>query len=676
MEEFIQEYREESYSIIERVQHNLLSVDLRSDNKELVEDMYRSIHTLKGSSRMFGFEQVEALTHDLENKLDQIREGYLILDKTIIDLCLKVLDTVTLIIEGKEDQNLTRSVIEEVQAYCQEDNTRPSTYYQIFYTPDKDIYARGINPESILDEIQDHGDATVFTLFAEDTFENMRAKKRISAAFEILLSTSEERDIIEDIFLFLEKSEYKIYEINSDDEVEVVAERAKAFLPKGKRFTKKQKEERKAWLDSLEKIQVSEDIVVEEVNESTKTTQNNPTVSTESSSLNYINVRINRLDEMIRLVSELVTLKAKFNYQANVLNDSTLSDDVDLLEKLSNRFRDIAFNMRLVPLQVLSLKFQRSIRELGDSLGKEVNFITQGLDTEFDKSIINEIEGPLMHIIRNAIDHGLELPDEREKLGKPRQGLLKISAFYEGANVFIQVQDDGKGLDLARIKNSAIERGLMRANDNLTEQEITNLIFQSGFSTQKQATKLSGRGVGMDVVINKLKELRGSINITTEKGLGTTFTLRLPLSLSILDVLHVKVGDVNYLIPQNEIEQCFSERLNGNQIVRSGLNMKFNNQLIPHLQLDEILSEKNLSEEEPSIILINKNDEMISLEVHEIIGEDQLVIKPVDDALSNLSYLAGIAVLGNGELAFLLDSFRLKNSLTENAIHESSKINQ
>ena len=199
-----------------------------------------------------------------------------------------------------------------------------------------------------------------------------------------------------------------------------------------------------------------------------------------------------------------------------------------------------------------------------------------------------------------------------------------------------------------------------------------NLIFQPGFSTHEKATILSGRGVGMDVVMNKLKELRGTIKITTENGLGTTFTLRLPLSLSILDILHIKVGEVNYLIPQNEIVQCFSERLNKDQIRRSGFNMKYNNMLIPHLQLDKIFEEDNKSEEEPSIIVIHKNDETISLEVHEIIGEDQLVIKPVDDTLKNLSYLSGIAVLGNGELAFLLDSFRLKNSLTDFGINEDS----
>lgn len=671
MEEFIQEFKEEVASIIERIQHTLLAVDLKAENQELVEEIYRGVHTLKGSSRMFGFEQIEKLTHELENRFDQIREGKISLDKSIIDLCLKVLDQVAIIVDGNENESVTANLFLEIEEYQQIDKVGPVTFYQIFYNPDSNIFERGINPQSILDEIIELGEASIFTLYAGDSMEEMEKNKKFDAAFEIYLSTTSEKEDVEDVFLFLEESEYSIHQPTPDtDSVDAIIEQSKKHLKKGNKLTKKAEEQRITLINKFfhnstadtEEKAVEEDtqIAVKEENQ------------VDSSSLNYINVKIDRLDEMMRLVSELVTLKAKFHYRAQVLKDDILTNSVEQMDKLSNKFRDIAFNMRLVPLQILSLKFQRSVRDLGESLGKEVNFISQGLNTEFDKSIINEIESPLLHIIRNAIDHGLETPEEREKLGKPREGLLKISAFYEGANVFIQIQDDGKGLDLKNIKNTAVTKGIIKAKDQLTDQEIINLIYQPGFSTHKKATKLSGRGVGMDVVLNKLKELRGTIKITTEPGLGTTFTLRLPLSLSILDILHVKVGEVNYLISQNEIVQCFSERLNMDQIKRSGFNMKYDNMLIPHLQLDKIFEEENKSEEEPSIIVIHKNDETISLEVHEIIGEDQLVIKPVDEALRNLPYLSGIAVLGNGELAFLLDSFRLKNSLTEFGINEHS----
>jgi len=671
MEEFIQEYKEEAASIIERIQHSLLAVNLDAENQELVEEIYRGVHTLKGSSRMFGFEQIEKLTHELENKFDQIREGKIVLNKSIIDLCLKVLDQVVIVIEGNEEESETESLFQEIEDYQQIEKVAPASLYQIFYVPSVNIFERGINPISILDEINELGTASIFTLYASESMEIMEKNKKFDAAYEIYLSTTSNKGDLDDVFLFLEESEYSIYRLNVDeDSVQTIIERTKKYLKKGKRLTKEVEDQRTTLINEF----LHNSTIETEQNEEEEVTQSlkREEKQVESSSLNFINVKIDRLDEMMRLVSELVTLKAQFHYRAQVLNDDILSSSVDQMEKLSNKFKDIAFNMRLVPLQILSLKFQRSVRDLGESLGKEVNFISQGLNTEFDKSIINEIESPLLHIIRNAIDHGLETPDEREKLGKPSEGLLKISAFYEGANVFIQIQDDGKGLDLKKIKKAAIAKGIINANDQLTDQDNMNLIFQPGFSTHEKATKLSGRGVGMDVVLNKLKELRGTINITTEKGLGTTFTLRLPLSLSILDILHIKVGEVNYLIPQNEIVQCFSERLNKDQIKRSGFNMKYNNMLIPHLQLDKVFEEENKSEEEPSIIVIHKNDETLSLEVHEIIGEDQLVIKPVDDTLKNLSYLSGIAVLGNGELAFLLDSFRLKNSLTDFGINEHS----
>jgi len=230
--------------------------------------------------------------------------------------------------------------------------------------------------------------------------------------------------------------------------------------------------------------------------------------------------------------------------------------------------------------------------------------------------------------------------------------------------VLIQIQDDGNGLNVDRIRQKAITRGLIGANESLSEKEIINLIFEPGFSTHDEATEYSGRGVGMDVVKQKLKDLRGSIDITTEPGLGTAFTMRLPLSLSILHVLHVRVGSINYLIPHNEVEQCLSERLNSEIIQRRGFNIKYNGNLVPNLELKEIFNLSSDDTNEPCTIVLNKNDQLISIQVDQIVGEEQLVIKPVDESLRSLEYLAGISVLGNGELAFLLDSLKLRESFT------------
>lgn len=674
MEEFIQEFKEESTSIIERVQQALLSLDLKADNSSVIEEIFRGVHTLKGSSRMFGFEEIERLTHELENKYDKIREKELKLDKSVVDLSLKVMDQTLEILNGNNNENDTSKIIEEIENIQQSDDSKTTNCYQIFFHPEQNIYERGVNPSAVFEELDSLGETMVFTTYGTKSLEEMEEDKVFDAAFEIFIASTEEEDNILDVFLFMEDNEFTMYKLEPGKEsIDDILIRPKSLF-KNKYNSNEEQELQRACVVkefcelSSNKKQEESGTEVEPENTTQKTSSS---AQGGSSSLNYINVKLERLDEMMNLVSELVTVKAKLSYQANISENTTLSTCVDHLDKLTNKFRDIAFSMRLVPLQVLSLKFQRLIRDLGTSLQKEIKLISQGLDTEFDKSIIHEIEGPLIHILRNAVDHGLETPEDREKLGKSPEGLIKISAFSEGTNVYIQIQDDGKGLDLEKIKQSAISKGLIAANAKLTEQEITNLIFMPGFSTQQEATTVSGRGVGMDVVNSKLKELRGAMTITTEKGLGTTFMLRLPLSLSILDVLHVKVGNVNYVIPQSEIQQCFSERLNKDVIKRNGYNFKYKNELVPHLQLDHIFGEKNIDNDEPSIILLDKNDELMTIEVHKIVGEDQLVIKPVDEALKSLPYLSGVSVLGNGELAFLLDSFRLKNSLSESRSYEN-----
>jgi two-component system chemotaxis sensor kinase CheA len=283
------------------------------------------------------------------------------------------------------------------------------------------------------------------------------------------------------------------------------------------------------------------------------------------------------------------------------------------------------------------------------------------MHTEIDKAIINEIEAPLMHIIRNAMDHGFETPKERAAKGKNDECVLKISAFYSGTNAFIHIQDDGRGIDLERVRLKAIESGLIKRTDNLTEKETIALIFKPGFSTAQEVSAVSGRGVGMDVVKKNISNLRGSIEVTTEKDLGTSFAIRLPLALSIMDVMLVRVGSLNYMFPHQEIEICTSEKFDGTRIQKRGFNLSYQNELLPFLNLNDLFDVKKSAEEfEKSIIILNKNDQLLSVEVDEIVGKEQVVIKPIDEALQMIPYLSGTAILGNGDLAFLIDVIKLK----------------
>jgi two-component system, chemotaxis family, sensor kinase CheA len=665
MEQFIQEFKVEAFGIIQKLQENLLSLEQEKNNKSLIEEIFRGIHTLKGSARMFGFDKIEHVTHNLENTYDLIRSGEVKTSAGIIELSLEVVDVCSDILNDNVDKKRYKDLLgklgsqEILNAPTQESNLG---VFQVFYHPLENVYERGVNPVAALQELETIGECKVLILKGDKTIEEQSIEKKFSTVFEVLINLKVEKTQLEDVFLFMDPREFAIHELSADHQTwQYAINRAQELA--GQKFDEETIASRMQILnDFFENAALTVAEVREEKAELEPTQATRVKTSDSSAALHYINVKLSRLDDMMRLVSELVTIKAELHYRSTVLNDIALSNSIDRLEKVTNRFRDNAFSMRLVPLQIMSMKFQRMVRDLGEKLGKDVNLLTEGLETEIDKTIIHEIEAPIMHIIRNALDHGLETTEERKRIGKDAKGLLKIVAFYAGANVFIQIQDDGRGLNLARIREKAVAKGLISASSTLTDKEIINLIFEPGFSTHDEATEYSGRGVGMDVVKQKLKELRGSVEITTEPGLGTAFTLRLPLSLSILDVLHVKVGGINYLLPHSEVEQCLSERLNTDIVQRRGFNIKYKGNLLPHLHLKEIFNLQNHFDQEPCIIVLNKNDQLIAVEVDEIVGEEQLVVKPVDEALRTLDYLSGISVLGNGELAFLLDSIKLRES--------------
>lgn len=665
MEEFIQEFKAEAGGIIQRLQEQLLLLESDRKNKLVVEEIFRGIHTLKGSSRMFGFDMIEKITHDLENTFDLIRNDKLNVSPQVIGLSLEVVDVCQGILEGRADEAAYKQLLVRLgskEELKQEASAPKATIYQVLYHPAANSYSRGVNPMAAINELKETGEHWSIDLnFDAPALEVQKSNKKFESVFEVLITFKESREQLEDIFIFLDSTEYSLHEVSTEPSSwNAVIQRAESLA--SKKLSDDMKEQHRAFLSQqVEKLAATTSVSSEEVLTEVKASSH----TTESSGMAYINVKLDRLDNMMNLVSELVTIKAELQYRASLSKDPELLNAVERLEKVTTRFRDNAFDMRLVPLQVLSLKFQRMVRDLGGKLGKEINLLTEGLDTEIDKTIINEIEAPLMHIIRNAIDHGLESTEERQKLGKDKKGLLKIVAFYSGANVFIQIQDDGRGLNLKRIREKAITKGIISEAANLTEREIIDLIFTPGFSTSDTTTEYSGRGVGMDVVRHKLRELRGSIDITTEEGLGTAFTIRLPLSLSILDVLHVKVNDVNYLLPHSEVESCLSERLNADIIQKRGYNVKYKGSLIPHFNLDSLANGKRSEKtDESCIVILNKNDQHLSVEVDSIVGEEQLVIKPVDEALKDISFLSGVAVLGNGELAFLVDSLKLKENLS------------
>lgn len=378
---------------------------------------------------------------------------------------------------------------------------------------------------------------------------------------------------------------------------------------------------------------------------------------------NTIKVDATKLDELVTLVSELVTLNSRLQLEANNSDNDELKKTVKSVSKLSKRFRDNALELRLIPVKVLELKMQRLIRDLSKQLSKDIKFIVDGTSTELDKNIIARLESPIMHILRNSIDHGLESAEERISLGKPKEGVVKFISFYSGSNVFIQIQDDGKGIDPEKIKSKAIEKGLIDPSVTLEKSEVFKLLFRPGFSTASEITNVSGRGVGLDVVKSEIMAMRGEIDIESEIGLGTSFTLKLPLTLSIIDTLVTKVNDTTVLIPREFILQ--TTLLEHKSHVAD--KIEFNGQLIPSISLRNEFNEGVAELKKSNVVIVNQNNKQYALVVDKIYGEHQAVVKPLGYYNGDHNYFSSASVMGDGGLALILDVTKLINSKKSNS---------
>jgi len=394
--------------------------------------------------------------------------------------------------------------------------------------------------------------------------------------------------------------------------------------------------------------------------ESEKNPASNETavIVNEQKASSSIKVSLSKLDNLMNLVSELGTVQAEISLLSSKLRNAKLSKAVEKMQKLSRSLREDTLSIRLVPIDTLVTRFKRLIRDLSSELKKEVDFVINGADTELDKTIVDGLADPLMHIFRNSVDHGIEFPEERVKKGKTAQGKIVFDAFHEGTSVFIKIQDDGAGINLARIREIAIKRGYINEKDILTEQETLALIFSPGFTTAQNVSEVSGRGVGMDVVKRKIADLRGEIEIDTRINAGTTITLKLPLTLSSVDALLVRVGETLYLISLAVVEWCSEATQKQISSISNNL-LIINGELMPIINLRE---EFNQSGEYPAIvriIIVHFEGKHVALMVDEIIGDYQAVLKPLGHVECFNNIIAGASIQGDGSLALSIDTYKM-----------------
>ncbi len=680
MENLRNVYLEEAEDLFSKMEESLLLLEKSPEDASLIAEVFRSMHTLKGSSSMYGSTKVADFVHNLETIYDKVRGEEVMLDQRIIDITFKSLDHLKKIVQDpdiadpqdfKYHQALTAEIISLLEnggnVVVNKTSKAQKATFHISFTPKEDIFNDGTNPLLLVDELSDLGKTKVYCSIHSKIEETNYDPKKCFATWDVILVANQDENPIRDVFIFVEDNSKLI--INRLAEFDLLAiptfienlppkkyEGKPLDINKLREIIDDVSEEDIQKLKEESVIEIEEDQVIDEVDDTRESTKRS---YGQEEIITSIRVSSDKLDELMNQVSELVTTQAGLSLYSEKNEDPILSVIADNVEKLSRQLRDIAFEMTLIQISNLFRKFNRVVRDISTQLGKSVKFITEGGDTELDKKIIDSLSDPLMHLVRNSLDHGLEMPEERLRKGKPEKGTIKLSSYYSGAKVIIQIEDDGKGIDPEKIKAKAIQNRLISKDDQLSKKEILELIFVPGFSLAKDVTDLSGRGVGMDVVKKNILDIRGDITIDSTLGEGTIIKLGLPLTLSVIDGLLIKVHQTPYVVPLGDIQKCY-------EIKRSQLNNDFNGILVldeeqvPFLDLrKEFLIEDEEPPEKSSVIVLENESNRVAVCVDSIVGEYQAVLKPVGKYYRNQEFVSGATILGDGSIALVLDAYKI-----------------
>jgi len=697
----------------------LLKMDDGECNDEMLNDIFRSAHTIKGSAGIFGLDHIVNFTHVVENVLDRARDNEIEIEKQLIDIIFKCRDHMQSLVDvtldefnahpelqkagidllaalapwASEENNQTLTtnsdsaniLAEEQSENIQADEANNDSFWHISLRLSTDCLRNGMDPlsfikflsslgeikhiESIVDSFPDAGDFDAETLYF---------------AYEIALKSDASLEEIENTFMFVQDdSDITILPPNAKiDDYLLLIEKLpeenqrlgdilvncgsltrhsleQALIEQNKESSSSDEKTAPHRLGELltEQHKVPESIVSAAL---TKQQKN----KTQASEGKQIRIDSNRLDHLINLIGELVINQQRIDLLSKKSKNSPLIEAVDDFENFTNQIRDAALSLRMVPIGGTFQRFKRLVRDTAQELGKDVELTIEGADTELDRLMVEKLGDPLTHIVRNAMDHGLESVDERQAAGKDTKGQLKLAAYHEAGHIVIAISDDGNGIDKERVKEKAIEKGIINIDAKLSDNELFHLIFHPGFSTAAAVTNLSGRGVGMDVVKRNVEALQGSIDISSHPGLGSEFKIRLPLTLAIIDGFHVEAKGTHFVIPQATIIECID--LANHQDIKGRHCINLRGEMIPYLNMSEIfnLSSSNghssadkLIQQvtKKELVIVQFGNDVAGIAVDTLNGEIQTVVKPLGPIFRALKGIGGSSLLGNGEIAFILD---------------------
>jgi two-component system chemotaxis sensor kinase CheA len=687
-----QAFKEEAYELLGELESSLLELEERPDDMELVGRVFRAMHTIKGSGAMFGFDDIAAFTHEVETIFDLVRNGKLEVSTALVNLTLGARDQIKIMLdncdgEGGGDPGTTTRIIGGLRALAGSEavaetpaGTRAEAVpapvpagawvsYRIGFAPSRNILCCGSNPLNLLAELRALGTCSVVAQTGALPALEQLDPEGCYLRWDVILTTDLGLNAIRDEFIFVEDDcELKIEALPEEDTAgagqghkklgEILVERGDLSLQELADVLAQQKR--------FGELAVASGIVSEARVESALAEQRQvQAVRQEKQNAeagHSIRVPAERLDVLVNLVGELVTVQARLSQTAAGRADAELTAIAEEVERLTGELRDSALNIRMLPIGSTFSKFKRLVRDLSGELGKEIEMTTDGAETELDKTVIERLNDPLVHLIRNSIDHGVELPEARLAAGKPRFGTVHLSAVHSGDSVLITIRDDGAGLDKEAIRAKAIERGIIAAGAELSERELFGLIFAPGFSTAQKISSVSGRGVGMDVVKRAIEALRGSIEIASVRGEGTRIMVRIPLTLAIIESLLVRIGADSFMLPLSLVDECVE--LTREDLVRShGRNLaSVRGALVPYIPLRERFLIAGEPPDIEQIVITQVDGVRVGFVVDQVLGEHQTVIKSLGRAYKSAKGISGATILGNGSVALILDVPQLVQS--------------
>lgn len=705
-------FLEESRELLHQMEDALLYLETGEQNEDIVNAMFRAAHTIKGSAGLFSLNDVVTFTHVVENILDQVRSGEIRITPDLAAVLLPCGDHIGTLIseaidkEGKPGAELLANgelLLTKLKAFSKTptDNSLESPQVEMTSTPleatpsvnsdindstvttdnwhislrfGKDVLRNGMDPASFLRYLAKLGEIVyVTTLFDKMPAAESMDPESCYIGFEVDLKSDVSKKEIEDAFEFVKDDcRISILTPNSrvSDYIQLIQdlpegeEKLGQILIRSGALTQRELEDGLARQSAsisdqaeaplIGQILVDQGMVQQPVVDAAIAKQQNIREKRPQES-RLIRVQADKLDALINLVGELVIAGASANLLAQNSGDGALLEATSTMSRLVEEIRDGALQLRMVQIGETFHRFQRVVRDVSKELGKDIDLVISGAETELDKTVVEKISDPLMHLVRNSIDHGIESADLRIARGKSQKGHLRLNAYHDSGSIVIEVADDGGGLNKNKILQKALEREVIASSHNLTDKEIFNLIFEPGFSTSDAVSNISGRGVGMDVVRRNIEALRGTIDLDSGEGVGTTVRIRLPLTLAIIDGFLVGVSNNAYVVPLDTVLECVELTPAQQKASHTTNYINLRGEVLPFLRLRDLFGVEGPPPRRESIVVMQYAGQQAGLMVDSLMGEFQTVIKPMGKLFAHLKGIAGSTILGSGDVALILD---------------------